>query len=130
MDAITRLIKFAKEARKHLALQAHKPIPIATYVPKFDSGYSYSKRHDLDAQRNADSKLKALYRKEHKGAMRELRKDNKFLAGEQARRQADKDAAYNSRMAKVHGEIQVERAEEKAMERESAKEKRRSGRKK
>jgi nucleolar protein 14 len=123
------MIAFARKARKPLALQAHKPIPIATYVPKFDAGYSFQKRHDPDSQRNADSKLKALYRKEHKGAMRELRKDNKFLAGEQARRQAEKDAAYKSRMAKVHGELQLERAEEKVMQREKAKNSRRAGKK-
>ena len=123
------MITFARKARKPLALQNHKPIPIATYVPKFDAGYSFHKRHDPDGQRNADSKLKALYRKEHKGAMRELRKDNKFLAGEQARREAEKDAAYKSRMAKVQGELQVERAEEKAIQREKAKDSRRAGKK-
>ncbi|KAF9514135.1 hypothetical protein BS47DRAFT_1343462 [Hydnum rufescens UP504] len=128
-DSITRMITFALKARKPLALQAHKPIPIASYVPKFDAGYSFQKRHDPDSQRNAGSKLKALYRKEHKGAMRELRKDNKFLAGEQARRQAEKDTAYKSRMAKVHGELQLERAEEKAMQREKAKNSRRAGKK-
>lgn len=124
------MLKFSAESRKPLTLQAHKPIPIATYIPKFDAGYSHQKRHDPDAQRNADSKLKALYRKEHKGAMRELRKDNRFLAGEQAKKQAEKDAAYASRMAKVHGEIQLERAEEKSLAREKARDERRAGKKK
>jgi nucleolar protein 14 len=113
-----------------LALQHHKPIPIATYAPKFDASYAPgSKRRDPDSQRNADAKLKALYKKEHKSAMRELRKDSRFLATEQAKRQAEKDAAYEKRMRTIHGEIQVERAEEKAMQREKAKEKRRSGKK-
>ncbi|KAG8777045.1 nucleolar complex protein 14, partial [Serendipita sp. 397] len=37
IDHLSRLLKFAKQARKPLFLQAHKPIPIATYIPKFDA---------------------------------------------------------------------------------------------
>lgn len=129
MDALRRLLKFAKQARKPLMLQSHKPIPIATYAPKFDEGYSYRKRHDPDSERNSSAKLKAEYKKEHKGAMRELRKDSRFLAEEQTRRQLETETAYKSRMAKAHGSIQVERAEEKALEREKAKAKRRAGKK-
>lgn len=110
-------------------LQSHKPIPIATHAPKFDEGYSYRRRHDPDSERNAAAKLRAEYKKEHKGAMRELRKDTRFLAEEQTRRQLENEAAYKSRMTKVHGSIQLERAEEKAMEREKAKAKRRAGKK-
>jgi nucleolar protein 14 len=129
METIQRLLKFAKQARKPLMLQSHKPIPIPAYTPKFDEGYSYRKRQDPDSERNAAAKLRAEYKKEHKGAMRELRKDTRFLAEEQTRRQLETEAAYKSRMAKVHGSIQLERAEEKAMEREKAKAKRRAGKK-
>lgn len=110
-------------------LQSHKPIPLATYAPKFDEGYSYRRRHDPDSERNAAAKLRAEYKKEHKGAMRELRKDSRFLGEEQTRRQLETEAAYKGRIAKVHGSIQVERAEEKAMEREKVKAKRRAGKK-
>lgn len=60
--------------------------------------------------------------------MRELRKDAKFLAGVRAERQAEKDRKYNSSMKRVFGSIEGERAEEKAMEREKNKEKKRAGR--
>lgn len=129
MDALERMLKFAKAERKPLTTQSHKPIPIATYAPKFDERYSYQKRHDPDSERNEASKLRAEYKKEHKGAMRELRKDSRFLAEEQTRRQLETEAGYKSKMAKVHGEIQVERAEEKAMEREKSKVNRRAGKK-
>lgn len=62
--------------------------------------------------------------------MRELRKDSRFLAEEQRRRQVAEDERYKSRMARVHGEIQVERAEEKREEKEKAKIKKRAGGKK
>ncbi|KAF8305377.1 Nop14-like protein [Clavulina sp. PMI_390] len=127
VEALTRMLKFAKSERKPLTTQSHKPIPIATYAPRFDERYSYRKRSDPDSARNEASKLKAEYKKEHKGAMRELRKDARFLAEEQTRRQLETEAGYKKRMAQVHGSIQVERAEEKAMDRMKQKEKRRAG---
>jgi nucleolar protein 14 len=51
------------------------------------------------------------------------------LAGVEQERQREKDKSYHERMKKVFGNIEVERAEEKAMEREKAREKRRAGRK-
>ncbi|KAJ7055008.1 nucleolar protein 14 [Mycena amicta] len=129
-DALTRLLKFANAGRRPLLLQAHKPIPIPSYVPKFEmSKSSYLRNQDPDKERNEAAKLRAQYKQERKGAIRELRKDARFLAGVEQEKQREKDRAYGERMHKVVGEIQTERAEEKAMEREKAKDKKRAGRK-
>ncbi|KAK0491476.1 nucleolar protein 14 [Armillaria novae-zelandiae] len=129
-DSTKRLLKFARQARQPLQLQAHKPIPIPTYIPKFEtSSSSYLRHQDPDHERNEAAKLRNQYKKERKGAIRELRKDAKFLAGVQQQKQKDKDRAYNESMRRVYGSIEGERAEEKSMEREKAKEKRRAGRK-
>ncbi|KAF8743074.1 Nop14-like protein, partial [Rhizoctonia solani] len=129
LDAISRTLKHSLSAREPLKLQAHKPIPIATYVPQFDAQYSGRRPHDPDHERAAAAKLRAEYRKERKGALRELRKDNKFLAAERTKRQEEVDAAYKQRMARVVGEMHSERAEQKQMEREKKREKKRAGRK-
>ncbi|KAI0722728.1 Nop14-like protein [Earliella scabrosa] len=129
-DTSGRLIKFALQARRPLRLQAHKPIPIPTYVPKFEHTTSnYLRNRDPDHERNEAAKLRAQVKQERKGAIRELRKDARFLAAEQQRKQKEKDRSYNDRMKRVFGSIESERAEEKAMEREKMKEKRRAGRK-
>lgn len=122
------MLNLAITSRQPLALQSHKPVPIASHAPRFEEGYAPGKRYDPDVERNAASKLKAQYKQERKGAIRELRKDNRFLAGEKAREQAEKDREYNAKMRRAEGSITVERAEEKAMEREKAREKRRAGR--
>ncbi|GAA6061105.1 hypothetical protein JCM10212_006136 [Sporobolomyces blumeae] len=124
-EALTRTLAFALKARKPLTLQHHRAIPIATYLPKFDEGFNPNRRFDPDTERAAQSKLKALYKKEKKGAVRELRKDNKFLAVEEAKRKKQDDAAYEKKITKIMGSLQDERAEEKAFEREKAKGKRR-----
>ncbi|CCL98246.1 uncharacterized protein FIBRA_00240 [Fibroporia radiculosa] len=129
-DTIRRLLKFSRQARRPLMLQAHKPIPIPTYVPKFEqSSSNYLRNRDPDHERNEAAKLRRQYKQEKKGAIRELRKDARFLASEQQNQQKEKDRAYNQRMKRVIGSLESERAEEKAMEREKTKEKKRSGRK-
>lgn len=84
---------------------------------------------DPDHERNEAAKLRKQYKEERKGAIRELRKDARFLASVEQKKQQEKDQAYNMRMKRVFGSIESERAEEKAMEREKAREKRRAGRK-
>ena len=129
-DTLGRLLKFALQDRRPLRLQAHKPIPIPTYVPKFEhTSSNYLRNRDPDHERNEAAKLRAQLKQERKGAIRELRKDARFLAAEQQKKQKTKDQAYSDRMKRVFGSIESERAEEKAMEREKMKEKRRSGRK-
>lgn len=110
-------------------MQAHKPIPIATYIPKFESSSSYLRKNDPDQERAAASKLRYQYKQERKGAIRELRKDARFMAAVKEKEQQEKDRAYSERMNKVFASIESERAEQKRMEKEKAKEKRRAGRK-
>jgi nucleolar protein 14 len=129
-DSLQRLLKFSRQARQPLRLQAHKPIPIPTYIPKFETTSSnYLRRQDPDHEKNEAAKLRNQYKQERKGAIRELRKDARFLAGVEQKKQIEKDRAYNERMKRVLGSIEGERAEQKAMEREKSKEKRRAGRK-
>jgi nucleolar protein 14 len=129
-DALARLLKFARQSRQPLRLQAHKPIPIATYVPKFETTSSnFLRQRDPDFERNEAAKLKAQYKQERKGAIRELRKDARFLAAVEQQKQVQKDKEYNERMKKAFTSMEGERAEQKAMEKEKAKDKRRRGKK-
>ena len=83
----------------------------------------------LQVQLGDSARLKAQYKQERKGAIRELRKDSRFIASVEHQKQMDKDKSYNDRMKRVFASIEPERAEQKAVEREKAKEKRRAGRK-
>ncbi|GAA5966032.1 hypothetical protein JCM3765_006544 [Sporobolomyces pararoseus] len=123
-STISKSLTFALQSRKPLTLQHHRAIPIATYLPKFDEGFNPNRRFDPDTERAAQSKLRALYKKEKKGAVRELRKDNRFLAVEEAKRKKTDDAAYEKKITKIMGSLQDERAEEKAFEREKSRGKR------
>jgi nucleolar protein 14 len=113
-----------------LLLQTHKPIPIPSYIPKFSSTSSnFLRKQDPDHERAAAAKLRNQVKQERKGAIRELRKDARFLADVQQKRELEEADSYNARMKKVFSSIEGERAEQKAQEREKAREKKRSGRK-
>jgi nucleolar protein 14 len=93
------------------------------------SGSSYIRHRDPDQERAEATKLRRQYKEEKKGAMRELRKDARFLAGVQQREQAEKDRGYQERMRRVFGHIEGERAEEKQLDKDKAKIRKRAGKK-
>ncbi|KAL0577466.1 nucleolar complex protein 14 [Marasmius crinis-equi] len=127
-EALSRLLKFAHQSRRPLMLQEHKPIPIPSYVPRFEStSSSYLRAQDPDKERKEATKLRNEYKKERKGAIRELRKDAKFLAGVEQSKQKEKDRQYSESMKKAFSSLESERAEQKSMDREKAKAKRRAG---
>ena len=92
------MINFSSSSRKPLLLQHHKPIPIATFIPKFDEGFNPNRKFDPDTERAEANKIRSLYKKEKKGAIREIRKDNKFLAGAEQKIKAVKDAEYSKKV--------------------------------
>ncbi|KAF9328765.1 nucleolar complex protein 14 [Podila minutissima] len=113
-DRISKLDMFATEGRTPLQLQAHKPVPIASYVPKFEEGYSLDKHYDPDVERSQAHKLQVQYKKEKKGAIRELRKDAQFVAREKLRVQREKDTAYNAKIKGIMSGLEADQGEKNA----------------
>lgn len=120
LDKFTRLLKFAKDERKPLALQTHKKVAIATYAPKFEENYNPEKKsYDHDRQRQEVSKMRHQIKQERKIALRELRKDTRFEARQQIKEKKDEHDAYHSKMARILNSINtVEGAEKNAYDRE------------
>ena len=73
--------------------------------------------------------MRAMLKKERKGAIRELRKDASFLAEERERRRIAEDASYKRKIDRIVGGMQSERSEEKQLDRARALVKKRAGRK-
>ncbi|CAG8560081.1 9677_t:CDS:10 [Funneliformis mosseae] len=113
-EVLRRLQKFSKQNRKPLELQHHKPIPIPTYIPKFQENFSI--HHDPDKESRKINKLKSQYKKEYKGAIRELRKDNRFIARQHINVVKEKDAIYKKKINFIMGKLENEQGEKKAYE--------------
>ncbi|KAG0279373.1 nucleolar complex protein 14 [Linnemannia exigua] len=113
-DRIQKLQGFSTDSRTPLQLQAHKPVPIASYVPKFEEGYSLDKHYDPDVERAQAHKLQVQYKKEKKGAIRELRKDAQFVAREKLRVQREKDTEYNAKIKGIMSGLEADQGEKNA----------------
>jgi nucleolar protein 14 len=115
------MIKLNGENRKPLQLQRHRPMAIASHQPKFEENYSVDKHYDPDRERAETQRLRAQHRKERKGAMRELRRDNQFIATERAREQKEKDDAYKRKIRHITGLLTDEQGEKNKQERNARK---------
>ncbi|RIA96440.1 nucleolar protein 14 [Glomus cerebriforme] len=115
-EILRRLQKFSQQNKKPLQLQYHKPIPIPTYIPKFQENFSIDKHYDRDKERAKINKLKSQYKKEHKGAIRELRKDSQFIARQHINEIKEKDDIYKKKINKIKGILENEQSEKKAYE--------------
>lgn len=123
INRLERQIKFTIEKRikTPLLLQQHRPIPIAQHLPKFEKAYSMDRHYDPDHERSQQHKLEAQIKKEKKGALRELRKDNAFIARERAKERKQKDDAYNKMVKGVMSLLEGEQSEKNRLEREKSK---------
>ena len=115
-------MKFCKDKRTKtpLRMQSHRPIPIAQHLPKFEQGYSYDRHYDPDRERSEYNKLQSQIKKEKKGAIRELRKDNMFMAREKVKERKQKDAEYDKMIKGVMTILESDQAEKKRQEREKS----------
>lgn len=113
------LLQQAKQRRRPLELHHHRSLAIKTSVPKFEESFNPDKHYDPDKERAEASKLRAEYKRERKGAVRELRKDANFIAREQLREKKERDAEYEKKYKRLVAEIQGEEGHEaKEYERE------------
>lgn len=123
----------SQRSRRPLRLHAHRAIPLASFIPKFDEGGKRSRygggsgAFDPDSQRAEEAKLRALVRKERKGALRELRRDAQFLAQHRAQEKRSEDDEYKRKMGKIVAGLGEERGEEKRLQKEKARLQRKSG---
>lgn len=101
------------EAYHRLPLQLHRKRDIKGFkslVPKFDAKFNPDRHYDPNPRRQEEKKTKALYQKELRGAMRELKKDSAFLAKTRLEETKAADAAYERKMKRIYGIISQDNA--------------------
>ncbi|CAI6284009.1 unnamed protein product [Periconia digitata] len=127
---LTILLRAARNTRRPQLLHNHRALPIKSSIPKFEESFDPNKHYDPDKDRAEASKLRKEYKREKKGAMRELRKDANFIAREKLRDKKEKDRAYVEKERRLIAEIQGEGARDRnEWEREKRREKSKKGKK-
>ncbi|PYI06250.1 Nop14-like protein [Aspergillus sclerotiicarbonarius CBS 121057] len=119
LDKVDNHLAQARRTRRPLLLHHHRPLAIKTAIPKFEETFNPDKHYDPDRERAESNRLKAEYKRERKGAMRELRKDANFIAREKLREKKERDAEYERKYKRLVAEVQNEEGREaNAYERE------------
>ena len=73
---------------------------IRTFNPVYEEGFERGRDYDVDRQRAERKKLRRQLKKETRGAVRELRKDNRYLAEVKERERV----AQKRRLQKAYAE--------------------------
>ena len=99
---------------------------IRMFTPKFQENFHLDRKNqgDPDAERAQQQKTRVLHRREMKGAIRELRKDASFLAGEKTREKKQTDQSYQKKIKRVYGLLGQEQGEANTAERQRGNKKR------
>lgn len=98
-EAFFTALARSEEMHAPLALQHHKPIPLPMLTPDLEpEGGKDRDTRDTDRLRHA-------LKREKKGAKRELRRDNEFLARHEATERKRKDQDYKQMINRVYGTI-------------------------
>ncbi|PLN82722.1 Nop14-like protein [Aspergillus taichungensis] len=119
LNKVSTHLSQARLHRRPLELHHHKPLAIKSAIPKFEESFNPDKHYDPNRERAELNKVKAEYKREKKGAMRELRKDANFVAREQLRQKKERDAEYERKYKRLVAEVQNEEGREaNAYERE------------
>ncbi|OAL55930.1 nucleolar protein 14 [Pyrenochaeta sp. DS3sAY3a] len=119
---LTARLSLSRSKRRPQLLHNHRSLPIKSAVPKFEESFDPNKHYDPDKERSEAARLQKEYKRERKGALRELRKDANFIARETLREKKEKDRAYEVKYKRLVAEIQGEEGREKnAYEKEKKK---------
>jgi nucleolar protein 14 len=113
LQTLNARLTTARIRRRPQLLHDHRPLPIKTSIPKFEESFDPNKHYDPDKERSESAKLQKEYKREKKGALRELRKDANFIAREKLREKKDKDQKYEEKYKRLVAEIQGEEGREK-----------------
>ena len=112
VQTLNILLRQARMRRRPLELHHHRPLPIRTSIPKFEEAFNPDKHYDPDKERSDAKKLQKEYKRERKGALRELRKDANFIARQQLGEKKARDAEYEKKYRRLVAEIQGQEGHE------------------
>lgn len=106
--------------KKPLVIQKKKPKPLKMFEPEVEDEIGIKKsKKKRGTTRDFNQKQRMLhkYKKEYKGAMREIRKDTQFLARQQLQEQIEKDEDRKRKVKDLYQMLATQEGDYKAMKR-------------
>ncbi|XP_062430534.1 nucleolar protein 14 [Rhea pennata] len=104
-----------------LVCEKKKPVPLKQYTPKIVKVLEFGKKQAGSKKEQERKQLIHKHKREFKGAIREIRKDNQFLARMQLSEIMERDAARKRKVKELLSSLATQEGEWKAMKRKKRK---------
>ncbi|NWW53218.1 NOP14 protein, partial [Pedionomus torquatus] len=100
-----------------LICEKKKPVPLKQYTPKIVKVLEFGRKQGGSKQEQERKQLIQKHKRELKGAIREIRKDNQFLARMQLSEIMERDSHRKRKVKELLGSLATQEGEWKAMKR-------------
>ncbi|NXI03037.1 NOP14 protein, partial [Pachycephala philippinensis] len=100
-----------------LIREKKKPVPLKQYTPKIVKVLEFGRKQAGSKKEQERKQLIQRHKRELKGAIREIRKDNQFLARMQLSEIMERDSARKRKVKELLGSLATQEGEWKAMKR-------------
>ncbi|KFO78931.1 Nucleolar protein 14, partial [Cuculus canorus] len=117
-------LKELETKEKHytpLICEKKKPVPLKQYTPKVVKVLEFGRKQAGSKKEQERKQLIQRHKRELKGAIREIRKDNQFLARTQLSEIMERDSARKRKVKELLGSLATQEGEWKAMKRKKGK---------
>ncbi|XP_009908384.1 nucleolar protein 14 [Dryobates pubescens] len=104
-----------------LICEKKKPVPLKQYTPRIVKVLEFGRTQGCSKKEQERKQLIRKHKRELKGAIREIRKDNQFLARTQLSEIMERDAARKRKVKELLGSLATQEGEWKAMKRKKGK---------
>ncbi|TGZ53716.1 Uncharacterized protein DBV15_06469 [Temnothorax longispinosus] len=96
---------------EYIVLEKKRPKPLKTYEPKIMPVYDGKRHKSMSKEKAEKEKLLHKYKREFKGARREIRRDRDFLAKVQIGQQIKSDVERKRKVKEIFGEAAMQQSE-------------------
>ncbi|XP_036146069.1 nucleolar protein 14 homolog [Monomorium pharaonis] len=100
---------------EYIVLEKKRPKPLKTYEPKIMTVYDGKRHKSMSREKIEKDKLLHKYKREFKGAIREMRRDRDFLAKVQIGQQIKSDVERKRKVKEIFSEAAIQQNELKKM---------------
>ncbi|XP_063192164.1 nucleolar protein 14 [Chroicocephalus ridibundus] len=104
-----------------LICEKKKPVPLKQYTPKIVKVLEFGRKQGGSKEEQERKQLIQKHKRELKGAIREIRKDNQFLARTQLSEIMERDSDRKRKVKELLGSLATQEGEWKAMKRKKGK---------
>lgn len=113
--------RFGKKPYKPLVFEKQAPVPMKMFTPKVMPVLEFGRKQGCNKVEQERKKLIHKHKREFKGAVREIRRDNQFLARVKLSESMERDAARKRKVKELFNSLSTQEGEWKAMKRKKGK---------